>query len=75
MHATSLNTMSKIINLQFGCGKCSQMHIGKVINEDICPLLTVDAWDEEIVDGEKIKKRQIQMKGDYKKSAGKKVPR
>ena len=49
-----LNTKTKIMKLQFGCDKCSQMHIGKSINEDICTALKVDAWEEELENGEKI---------------------
>ena len=47
-----INTRAKIMNLQFGCGKCSHMHIGKKLNEDICPSLTIDAWEQKVVENQ-----------------------
>ena len=51
-----INTRTKIMNLQFGCDKCSQMHIGKKLNKDICPSLTVDAWKQNVFENEKHEK-------------------
>ena len=67
-----LNTRTKIMNLQSGFGKCSQMLIGKVMNEDICPSLTVDTWEEELVKGEKIKRDKYKGKDVIKKGQEKK---
>ena len=46
---TFLNTHTKLMNLQFGSEKCSKMHIGKHMNRDICPQLSVEAWENKIV--------------------------
>ena len=67
-----LNTRTKIMNLQCGCDKCSQIHIGKVINEGICTSLSVDAWDEELVNGEKIKRDKYRGREVIKKVKEKK---
>ena len=51
-----INARTNIMNLQFGCDKCSKMHIGKRINEDICQSVTVDEWKEVVIqndEGEK----------------------
>ena len=44
-----LNRRTNLMNLQFGCQKCDKMHIGKKQNDDICPTLTIDSWDEEVI--------------------------
>ena len=46
---TFLNTHTKLMNLQFGSEKCSKMHVGKRINRDICPTLSVEAWENKLV--------------------------
>ena len=48
------------------------MHIGKVINEGICTSLSVDAWDEELVNGEKIKRDKYRGREVIKKVKEKK---
>ena len=44
-----INARTNIMNLQFGCDKCSKMHIGKRINKDLCQSVTVDEWKEVVI--------------------------
>ena len=51
-----LNIRTSLMNLQFGCEKCEKMHVGKTKNQDICPPIIIDSWEEKVVaneDGEK----------------------
>ena len=46
-----LNTRTNVMNLQFGCDKCEKIHIGRKQYTDICPTLTIDSWEEKLVEG------------------------
>ena len=46
-----LNTRTNIMNLQFGCDQCEKIHVGKKQYTDICPTLTIDSWEEKLVEG------------------------
>ena len=46
-----LKTRTNIMNLQFGCDKCEKIHVGKKQYTDICPTLTIDSWEEKLVEG------------------------
>ena len=40
------------MGLQFGKDKCVKMHIGKKHNTDICSDTKVDAWKDQLIEGE-----------------------
>ena len=81
-----LNTMTNNMNLQFGSDKCEKVHIGKKLNKDVCPTLSVDCLKEvveengdgkqtlkDIYDGKKIMKEVTEKKylGDIISNDGK----
>ena len=61
--AEFLNRRTNIMNLQFGCQKCDKLHIGKIQNDDLCPTLTIDSWQEEVYEKDG---SVIQLKDTFK---------
>ena len=62
--AEFLNVRTNIMNLQVGCQKCDKLHIGKRQNDDACPTLTIDTWEEEVSEEEgSIKRMKDVFKG------------
>ena len=57
-----LNTRTKLMNLQYGCNKCEKIHIGKRQNEDICPTITIDSWEEEVIEN---RNKEKELKDTY----------
>ena len=72
-----INTRTNIINLQFGCGKCYQIHIGNKFYKYIWTSLSIDAWDKKVIEKETDDKELIdEYKGRYiiKKNKKEKIP-